>query len=222
MSGGTHAISAPAPGYQARTPAEALDFLAGGAFSIGAASFYMRTWEAGLAYGNGTGLNPHHGRMSYYADRCPDPVQLMRFVAGLAKTTPVDSAVLEASLANAFQDERVTASFSVRGAALAEDLVDGLTPDVVRSFKHLLLQTAHAPNALAAFRDRVTAVLGRMLVGVNGRVSQTPGTLALLAGPGAIVDKYEQFLRDSGEISTLPRIYPRDFWPPESATRNRD
>jgi hypothetical protein len=47
-------------------------------------------------------------------------------------------------------------------------------------------------------------------------VAQTPGATALLVGPNALLDKYEAFLRESGEAERLPRLYPRDFWPPEA------
>jgi hypothetical protein len=37
-----------------------------------------------------------------------------------------------------------------------------------------------------------------------------------MAGPRAAVDGYERFLREQGEAASLPRLYPRDFWPPEA------
>ena len=82
----SHVIPAPGPDYRARRGEDALDYLAAGVFGgSGPASFFLRTWGAGLAYGNGLSTNPRSGRTAYYADRCPDPVETIRFVGGLAQ-----------------------------------------------------------------------------------------------------------------------------------------
>jgi predicted Zn-dependent peptidase len=214
----SHVISAPGPDYRARETAEALDFLAAGVFAGGGpGSFFLRTWGAGLAYGNGLRPSPRDGRTHYYADRCPDPAATMRFVAGLVKDVALDAATLQASLATGFADYRGTDGFSARGAALAADLTDGIDPATVRGWKELLVRTARDPGSLAAIRARVVPVLGRVLVGAGGRVSADAGAVALVIGPQGLLDKYERFLKESGEAEALPRLYPRDFWPPEPA-----
>jgi hypothetical protein len=210
----SHVISTPGPDYKARTPADALDFLTAGIFAGGGpGSFFLRTWGAGLAYGNGLRPSPRDGRTHYYADRCPDPAATMRFVAGLVKDATLDLPALQASLATAFDDYRGTGRFSARGAALAADLTDGLDPATVRGWKELLVRTARAPESLAAIRSRVVPVLGRVLVGAGGRVSAGAGAVALVIGPRGLLDGYERFLRENGEADQLPRLYPRDFWP---------
>jgi hypothetical protein len=208
----THVISVPGPAYRARTAEQARDFLAAGLFAGGGPrSLYLRTWAAGLAYGNGLSLDANGGRLGYFAERCPDPAETMRFVAGVVKAAVVDA--VQASLAAVFTDYRGSEGFSARGAGLADDLADGLTPEVVRGWKTLLLREARAEGAAARLRERVPATVGRLLVGVGGRVSQDPAAVAVVMGPSRLLDDYQRFLRDSGEAALLPRLYPRDFWP---------
>jgi hypothetical protein len=212
---GVHVISAPGPSYRARTRDEALDYLALGVFSgAGPHAFFMQTWSAGLAYSNGLRPSLASGRVRYYAERCPDLGATIRFVAGLARDTRLaDRFLIEYSLASDFSPYRGAGGSARRGAALAADLVDGITPQVVRACKTLLLGTAREKGTLDAVRKRLPDVLGRVLVGFGPPVARTPGAVAFVIGPEDLLARYELHLRETREADRLVRLYPRDFWP---------
>jgi hypothetical protein len=212
---GVHVETAPSPDYHSRRRRNAIDFLASEVFS-GAAphSFFMQTWSAGLAYSNGIHPRASSGRLGYYAERCPDLAQTMRFVVDIASRTPVaDPFFVEYALAGSFRDYRGAGDFSDRGSALAADLADGDTPDAVKGFKQLLIKTAGEPGVEREIASRVPAVLGRVLVGLGPKVSQGEDTSAFVIGPDELLAKWEDYLRRSGETDRLVRLYPRDFWP---------
>ncbi len=217
-SGKTGAISVSAPGsdYRARRREDLLDALALGVLAGGGGhSLYMRTWSAGLAYGNGISQSFSTGKALYYADKCPDPVQTLRFVDDIASSFDLDNpSLLEYSLADAFDGYRASQDISTRGTALADDLEVGDRPEVVHAFKTALLRLAREPGTLAAVRARFHQALGRVLVGLpGGRVSSSPAAAAFFVGPETLIGRYETFVRERGEATRVIRLYPRDFWP---------
>jgi hypothetical protein len=156
------------------------------------------------------------GEVRYYADKCPDPAQTLRFVDEVASAFALDDASsLEYSLADAFGGYRAGGDFAGRGKALADDLEAGDRPELVRAFHTALLRLAREPGALAETRARFHAALGRVLVGLpGGRVSASPEAAAFFVGPEALIARYEAFVRERGEAERVVRLYPRDFWPP--------
>jgi Zn-dependent M16 (insulinase) family peptidase len=210
-----HVVFAPGPAYSARTREAALDALAVGVFAgYGPHTFYKKTWSAGLAYGNGIAARPNQGRIVYYADRCPDPVRVMKFVGGVAAEQRLDDpSLLEYALSSLFRDIRSADDFSSRGAAMARDLADGITPEQVAGFKRLLLATAREEGAAARVAERVRTTVGRVLVGYGPKIKDTPGAVASVIGPEELLAKYEAYLHEQGECDRLVRLYPRDFWP---------
>jgi Zn-dependent M16 (insulinase) family peptidase len=210
-----HANTAAGPTYASRARQDAIDALAASVFGgLGPHSFYKRTWSAGLAYSNGLGLSLSAGRILYYADRCPDPVRVMKFVVDAAKAQRLDDPfLLQYALAGRFTDFRSASTFSRRGEAMAADLADGITPETVARFKRLLLETAREKDALARMMARVPDVIGRVLVGYGPTLAETPEALGFIIGPEDLIAKYEAFLKEQGECERLIRLYPRDFWP---------
>jgi hypothetical protein len=217
-SGKTGSISvwARAPSYRSLGRDDLLDTLALGVLSGGGAqSLYMRTWNAGLAYSNGLGHGTSNGLADYSAEKCPDPTQTLRFVAGVVSGFQLDDPFfLEYSLADEFNDYRAAQDFSSRGAALADDLRNGDRPETVRAFKSALLRLAREPGTLDAVRARFQTTLGRILVGLpGGKVSASPEAAAFFIGPEEQIKRYEDFVRERGEATRVIRLYPRDFWP---------
>ncbi|MCX5791586.1 MAG: hypothetical protein NTY45_05115 [Elusimicrobia bacterium] len=213
---GTISIWTPAAGYNSFQPGDLPDALALGILAGGGAhSLFMRTWGAGLAYSNGLGLYASIGQARYYADKCPDPAQTLRFAAGVAADTKIeDTSQLEYSLATSFADYRAAGSFSSRGAALAYDLEEGNRPEAVHAYKYALLELARRPGTLTLVRARFLKALGRVLVGLpGGRISDSPQAGAFLTGPDSLIRSYESFVREKGEAEEVVRLYPRDFWP---------
>ena len=213
---GTISVWTPAAGYNSFQPGDLPDALALGILAGGGAhSLFMRTWGAGLAYSNGLGLYASIGQARYYADKCPDPAQTLRFAAGVAAETKIeDTSQLEYSLATSFADYRAAGSFSSRGAALAYDLEEGNRPEAVHAYKYALLELARRPGTLTLVRARFLKALGRVLPGLpGGRVSDSPQAGAFLTGPDSLIRSYESFVREKGEAAEVVRLYPRDFWP---------
>jgi hypothetical protein len=155
------------------------------------------------------------GLTTYYADKCPDPTQTLRFAAGVAADFRLnDPFFLEYSLADAFNEYRAGQDFSSRGAALADDLNTGNRPEIVRAFKSALLRAAREPGTLEAVRARFQTTLGRIIVGLpGGKVSASPDAAAFFIGPEELIKRYEEFVRERGEADRVIRLYPRDFWP---------
>ena len=213
---GTVSVSAPAANYRAVRREDFLDTLALGVLAGGGAhSLYMRTWNVGLAYGNGIAQGNGVGEVSYYADKCPDPTQTLRFVDGVASSFEMnDPFLLEYSLADAFGDYRAAQDFSARGSSFADDLEYGDRPETVLAFKTELLRLARAPGTLAATRARLQPALGRVLVGLpGGKIAASPESAAFFVGPENLILRYETFVRERGEAERVIRLYPRDFWP---------
>ena len=213
---GAISVSAPAANYRTHRREDLLDALAQGVLAGGGAhTLFMRTWNAGLAYSSGITPDSSLGQVSYYADKCPDPAQTLRFVDDTVSSFALDDPfLLEYSLANAFGDYRAGKDFSTRGESLADDLETGDRPETVRAFKIELLRLAREPDALATVRARLHPALGRVLVGLPGsRVSDSSQATAFFVGPEELIRRYETFVRERGEADKVVRLYPRDFWP---------
>jgi|CXWL01.1.fsa_nt_gi hypothetical protein len=216
--GKTAALSVSVPGsrYNSRKQEELLDVLAMGTLSGGGAhSLFMRTWAAGLAYANEMSASPSAGKVSYYADRCPNPIQTLRFVAETASHTKLDDPFLmEYSLAGAFGDYRAADDFSSRGSSMASDLEDGRTPELIRGYKRALLRLARDPGTLTLIRERFKRTMGRVLIGLpDGRVASSEQASAFMVAPENMIVPYEAFLKEKGEAERVIRLYPSDFWP---------
>jgi hypothetical protein len=185
----------------------------------------MRTTGAGLAFSNGIVAQRSRGRILYYAERCPDLVQTIKFVGELAATHPTDDPFfIDYSLAYAFADDfRGSNDFSSRGAALAQDLADGITPEQVARFRRLLIETAREKDALVHIQERRPDAVGRVIVGYGRSVSTSPSASAFVIGPEELLKRYEAFLKEQREADRLVRLFPRDFWPlPGEVVKQRE
>ena len=216
---GVHVVFAPGPSYKSRSRSDVLDLLAVGVFSgVGPQAFFMKTTGAGLAYNAGIVARLRHGRILHYADSCPDLVQTMKFVSRVAANQSLeDPFLLQYSLADAFADFRGAGDFSSRGAALAANLADGVTPETVAALKRLVLEAVNQKQSLDRVRERLPDAVGRVVVGYGTKVSASPGAVAFVIGPEEMLARYETFLKENGEADRLVRLYPRDFWPRSAA-----
>lgn len=209
---GTISVWTPAASYRSRRTEELLDALALGVLGGGGAhSLFLRTWSAGLAYGNGMSHSASTGRATYYADKCPDPTQTLRFVQQISSSTEVDDPFfVEYSLAGAFGDYRAGGDFSSRASSLAYDLEEGNRPETVRAYKTALLRLARRPETLRAVRARFHEALRRVLGLPDAKAVDSA---AFLIAPEELVGRYESFVRERGLAERVIRLYPRDFWP---------
>jgi hypothetical protein len=209
-SGGVFLNLAPSTTYTDSDDGKLLDYLASNLMTgHGAHSMFMKTWAAGLAYSNG--LHPHlgDGTLDYYAERCPLLPQTLRFVIDELRKAKPDPDLARYALAIAFTS-RLANGYEARAGAMAADLVDGLTPDVVRAFRARLLELAKRPDLPAALFARVQGVYAKVLPGL-GKLD--PDGEYFVIGPDKQLAAYEEYLRSAvGKDATLVRIYPRDFW----------
>jgi hypothetical protein len=214
MKGGVVMNEAPGTSYSTTDNESLLRFLAGNLYGGGGAeSVFMKTWGAGLAYGNGIGGSLTDGSISYYADHTPELPQTVRFVIDTVKDAPRKPDLVEYSLATAFHS-RADEGYESRAFAMADNLADGLTPAVVRNFRTRLLSLRTTPQLVDAVYTRLPAVMSAILPGyASGAAPPTADAHYFTIGPEKQLSAYESYLkRIDGPTTTLYRLYPRDFW----------
>jgi Zn-dependent M16 (insulinase) family peptidase len=179
----------------------------------GAHGIFMKTWGAGLAYSNGLGASPRSGRMRYYAERCPSLPQTLGFVIDVLRSVPRDSGLVDYALAQAFGESRAASTYEARGEAMAADLADGITPEVVSRFRRAILALRGTPNLAGQLYDRMAPTIGRVLPGYGPSTSKVEGGIYFVIGPEQQLQRYEEYLKSiEGPSARLYPIYPRDYW----------
>ncbi|HSD85886.1 MAG TPA: hypothetical protein VLB44_00170 [Kofleriaceae bacterium] len=190
-----------------------LDYLASNLYTgHGAHSIFMKTWAAGLAYSNGLRPRIGEGALTYYAERCPLLPQTIRFVIDqLKKGSAPDPNIARYAIAKAF-DSRVAIGFEERASAMAANLADGLTPDIVKAFRSRVLDQAKRGDLAQQLFGRMEKVYGKVLPGYG---SLDPAGIYFVIGPDKQLAAYQDYLHAAaGKDATLFRLYPRDFWIP--------
>ena len=211
-SSGVFVNSAPATALTDTAESAILDYLASNTFTgHGAHSLFMKTWAAGLAYSNGVHPFVQHGQIEYYAERCPLLPQTLRFVIEQLRAAKIDANIARYAIAEAFES-RVAASYEERAMAMADDIVDGVTPEVVKTFRGRLLALAGRADLAQALAARMPKVYGAVMPGYGPPVDDG---VYFVIGPAKQLDAYQDYLRAAvGKATTLHRLYPRDFWIP--------
>lgn len=213
--GGVFLHSAPHTSYRDTDRDRLLNLLASNLYGgAGAHGIFMKTWGAGLAYSNGIRMRPASGRLTYYAERTPELPQTLKFVIGeLGRAPQPDKALVEYAVAGAFSETRAASTYETRGESMAEDLADGLSPEVVRRFRKSLLALRATPDLGKELHARMNKVYGTVLPGLNGKTSAVAGGTYLVIGPEKQLAAWEEYLKSTeGPDTKLYRIYARDFW----------
>jgi Zn-dependent M16 (insulinase) family peptidase len=213
MTGGVFIHEAPLTGYADLEREKLLDFLASKLYGGGGAhSVFSKTIGAGLAYSNGIGSNPASGIANYYAERTPELPQTLRFVIEELKRAPQDASLTEYSIALVF-NSRAPSPYEARGEAMASNLADGITPDVVSRFRRGILELRKMPNLAEELFKRKDKVYGRVLPGYNVKGKDVGGANYFVIGAEKQMTAYEAYLKSADSAdSKLYRLYPRDFW----------
>jgi hypothetical protein len=211
-SSGVFLNSAPATALTDTSDDAILDYLASNTFAgHGAHSLFMKTWAAGLAYSNGVHPLPQQGQIEYYAERCPLLPQTLRFVIDQLNASNIDGNIARYAIATAFES-RVAASYEQRAMAMAGDVVDGVTPAIVKAFREKLLALASRGDLAAALAARMPRVYGAVMPGLGPPAADG---VYFVIGPPKQLAAYEDYLRAAvGKAARLYRLYPRDFWAP--------
>jgi hypothetical protein len=190
-----------------------LDCLAGKLYGgQGPHSLFMKTWGAGLAYSNGYGYYQSNGRASYYAERCPDIAETMRFVVDQLKNAPDDSALTTYAVAQVFLDTRAPSRYESRGRAMADDITDGFTSDKVRTFRQKVLDAKNQPGLYESLKAHMRQTYGPVLIGYGEPLSKSVDGTFFIIGPETQFQSLEKYIAGAESPQTVYRLYPRDFW----------
>jgi Zn-dependent M16 (insulinase) family peptidase len=208
--------SAPAASFKDTDTEKLLQYLASRLYAGGGAhGIFIKTWGAGLAYSNGFRGSPALGRMGYYAERTPELPQTLRFVIEELKKAPHDPNLVEYAIAQAFLGFRSASEYEVRGEAMAADLADGLTPEVVSRFRRAILELRRKPNLSDELYKRMEQTYARVLPGYGVKAKTVAGGIFFVIGPEKQFGLYEDYLKSvEGADTRVYRLYPRDFWMP--------
>ncbi|MFH1700101.1 MAG: insulinase family protein [Candidatus Zixiibacteriota bacterium] len=189
-----------------------LDFLTAKLYGgMGSHSLFMKTWSAGLAYSNGLSSYISNGQILYYAERCPDLATTMRFVVNELKNATYDSKLAEYAIAQPFLANRGADSYQSRGAAMAANLADGITPDVVKAFRKRILDLRNKENLYDILQARLEKVCGSVLIGYGHPLSQINGSFFII-GPDAQFESLSKYISETEGAQEIYKIYARDFW----------
>jgi len=195
------------------TTSAVLNCLAGKMYGGGGPhGLFMKTWAAGLAYSNGYGNSQQSGRASYYAERCPDISETMKFVVNELKTAQPTPDLTDYAIAQVFGSSRSPDRYEARGEAMAADLADGYTPEVVRRYSEKVLQLRQRPNLLDELKTRMENVYGTALIGYGRPLSESTDGHFFIIGPEKQFQSFEQYIASTEGPQTVYRLYPRDFW----------
>jgi hypothetical protein len=184
-----------------------LDLFGGG----GAHSLFMKTWGAGLAYGNGPSWSCGRSIM-YYADKMPSIPETLRFVASELKKAKPDPSLLDYVISQNFSS-RAGDAFEERGESIANDIADNDTPEVVRKFRTAILKLRSKPDLMDSLYAHMLPQYGKVIPGLGVRAADLPGATKLAIGDEKQLTLYEDYLKSvEGPDTKLYRIWARDFW----------
>lgn len=190
-----------------------LNYLSAQLFS-GSAShgLFMRTWASGLAYSNGIRFRERSGRLRYYAERCPDVVETMKFIVSEVKKGVTDPGLTEYVTALCFSDSRAPARYESRGEDMARDLVDGFGPEVITRHREEILKISKEEGLFDELNSRLEGMYGKVMVGYGKPLSANAEGNFFLIGPEEQFQSLESYIKSVETPRTVYRLYPRDFW----------
>ena len=214
MSGGVMMNSASLVKYGDTSRDNILDFLTAKLYGGGGPhAVFTRTINAGLAYSNGISSSAGTGLMGYYAERTPELPQTLKFAIAEVKR-PMDSPLNEYVIALAF-NSRAASPYEARGEAMASNMADGITPELVANFRRAVLETRKMPVLSAELYKRKDKVYERVFPGYGAKGKDISGANYFVIGPEKQMAAYEAYLKSvEGADTQLYRLYPRDFWMP--------
>jgi len=200
--------------YKDTTETDLLKFLAAQLHAGGGKqSVYTKTSGAGLAYSNGVGTSPAAGIFEYYAERTPLLPQTLQFVIDEIKRSTVDTTLLDYIISLALGGFRSADDYETRGRAMANDLQDKLTPEIVKTFRLAILKLRKKPGVINDIYKYKDAVYEKILPGYGIASKDVPGGSFFVIGPEKQMAAYEAYLKSvDGNDTKLYRLYPRDFW----------
>ena len=212
--GGVFLHSAAGTAYEDVNREKLLDFLATALYGGGGGhSLFMKTVGAGMAYSNGIGMRLSTGRSFYYAERTPELPLTMKFVIDEIRKMDYDPSLAEYAIAQAFVGTRSASSYEARGEAMAANLADGMTPEIVSRFHREILNLRKTPDLANVLFKRMQDVYAQVLPGLKSGKSAGAEAIYFVIGPEKQFVAWEEYLKAvEGAGVRFYRLYPRDFW----------
>jgi len=173
---------------------------------------FMKTWAAGLAYSNGYRMSESTGRATYYAERCPDVSETMRFVVKELKEAEADPGLADYTIAQVFGSSRAPERYESRGAAIADDIADGITADKVSAYRQHILDIRTKNDFYREIKSRMEDAYGSVLIGYGKPLAESTDGNFFLIGPEAQFKSLEKYIKEAEGEQTVYRLYPRDYW----------
>ena len=207
--------TAPLVGYDSLKRAQLLTILAAQLYGGGGKqSVYTKTTGAGLSYSTGVGASPRSGYFRYYAEKTPELPQTLRFVINEIKKSPVDTSMLDYLVSLIVGDFRSAEDYEVRGAAMANDLADGNTPDRVKRFRQAILKLRKEPGIIHEIYKYKDLAYEKILPGYGITGKDVAGASYFVIGDEKQMIAYENYLKttSNGPNAKVFMFYPRDFW----------
>ncbi|HEY2350751.1 MAG TPA: hypothetical protein VGH64_17145 [Puia sp.] len=206
--------SAPLIAYKDTSRDKLLPFLASQLYAGGGKqSVYTKTTGAGLSYSTGVWETPGTGRFHYYAERTPVLPQTLTFVIDNIKNSPVDTTILDYLISLSVGNFRSADDYESRGEAMAADLTDGRTPELIRNFRQSVLRLRKEPGLINKIYEYKDGVYETILPGYGKPSKDVAGGMFFVIGPEKQMAAYEAYLKSTNGADTkLYRLYPRDYW----------
>jgi Zn-dependent M16 (insulinase) family peptidase len=178
----------------------------------GGHGLFMRTWGAGLAYSNGYGFGSRSGNAAYYAERCPDIAETMRFVVSVLEDAEEDPKLAEYCIAQIFGASRAPSRYESRGESMAADLVDGFGPEREKEYRLKILEQMKKQDLYKELFNRMETVYGPVLIGYGKPLSESREGNFFIIGPDEQFESLENYIKTVEQPQTVYKLYPRDFW----------
>jgi Zn-dependent M16 (insulinase) family peptidase len=211
-STGNIVITAKGPDYRELDPEALVEVLAAKLLAgTGPHTWYKKTWEAGLAYGNGLDVRPRDGTILYYADRCPSVQATLAFVRALTQDISriTDQSSIDYAFAQVFAFSRAAQSLTARGEAMATDLTEGMAPARIKRFSQALLRLRTDQRLLERVREALPGVVAKVRPGPEYPLAKAAAqSLFFFIAPEPQLNAVE------AELPGMPlyRLWPSDFW----------
>ena len=204
--------SAKAPDYSARSKQHLIELVSANLLGGGGPhTLFMKTWEAGLAYSNGISVHPRDGTVRYYADRCPRIRETLNFAQSQTEdlSAYTNDYYIDYLLAQTFNFSRADRSYSIRGEAIATDLMEDVTPTKVNRFSQRLLALRKDKHLLADIKGTLPRVAKRVFLssGDLKDKAQAQSILFFIAP-----EKQLKEIEDDAPGKGLYRLWRSDFW----------
>lgn len=212
LTGGTVLTVVPFAGYNFKNKTDLVDLLTARLFAgHGPHTLYTKTNAVGLAYSNGIRGSTHDGWLGYYAERAPEIPQTLSFAVDVVKRGARDSQLSEYTIAQVFSETNSSKTYEERAAAIASDLVDGLTPDKVRQFRQSILKLRKSPSLATEIFSSVDSIYGQLLPGYSHDARRESNAVYYMIGSDKQFTAMEAAVQ-SREKEHVYKLYPRDYW----------